>query len=148
MKGHMVTFRNDHRSHLQIWSTVDVPSLDSQEQVSGHFTVPRRSIVLWQMCRKRGVSVWYVLLRRLRTAHRVFQCDSDAIWTFDDRKVQKHNVSSVKDGSRDCAIRMRPLPGRLDLLSVANFAQRLPKNTILSGLRGRSRTWAFFQNKR
>jgi hypothetical protein len=57
MKGHMVTSRNDHRSHLQIWSTVDVPSLDSQEQVSGHFTVPRRSIFLWQMCRKGGVSV-------------------------------------------------------------------------------------------
>ena len=41
--------------------------------------------------------LWYALLRRLRTAHRVFQCDSDAIWTFDDRKVQKHNVSSVKE---------------------------------------------------
>ena len=101
-------------------------------------------------CAGKAVFLWYALLRRLRTAHRVFQCDSDAIWTFNARKVQKHNVSSVKDGSWDCAIRMRPLPGRLDLLSFANFAQsrqRLPKNTMLSGLRGEVTPGRFFRTR-
>ena len=100
-------------------------------------------------CAGKSVFLWYAFLRCLcEKQPTTFQCDSDAIWTFNDGKSQKHSVSSANDGSTfpvgawHCAIRMRPLPDRLDLLLAANFSQfrqRLPKkNTMPSGLRGRT----------
>ena len=106
-----------------------------------------------------GVSVVYVPSLPMRKQPTTFQCDSDAIWTFNDGKAQKHSVSSANDGSTFSVGAWALCDSNetfiLDLLLAAKFSQSrqrlLKKNTMPSGLRGRrhtSITWSSFQNKR